>query len=203
MKAVVGIGNPYKKYELTKHNIGFIILDFFAEKKKLFFKPSKKDYYYTSGVSGTTHYFLIKPTTYVNLSGIAVADFLEENNLRTEDMLVIVDDVNLEMGQIRIRKSGSDGGHNGLKSIIYHTQSDSFPRLRFGIGSDFEKGEMADYVLSKFDKKQFESIKDNISFSVELIEEFIENGTQKMLDYFSKNSKGNNEKSNNILPDAN
>lgn len=203
MKTIVGIGNPGKKYELTRHNIGFRIIDSFAEKHKLFFKPSKNEYYYACGTMGTSRFLLIKPTTFVNQSGIAVLDSVEEFNTSLHDLLIVVDDVNLEPGRIRIRKSGSDGGHNGLKSIIYHLQTDNFPRLRFGIGSDFEKGELADYVLSKFDKKQNKVIEKYISFALELIEEFIKNGTHKMLDYYSKYSKDIYKQANNINPDVN
>ena len=184
MYLIVGLGNPGKKYELTRHNIGFLILDKFASKKNLHFKK-KENYQYVEGSTGSSTFFLLKPITYMNLSGIAVSEFLSKINIPLENMLVIVDDVNLELGKIRLRKSGSDGGHNGLKSIIYHLESNQFPRLRFGIGNKFE-GELAEYVLSKFSDEELSSINYSLEFSIELIENFIHGGYKLMLDYFSK-----------------
>lgn len=191
MRLVVGLGNPGLKYNLTRHNIGFIILDKFASTEQLNFLPSKKDFYYSEGRIGSSDFFLLKPSTYMNLSGIAVLDFLIQNPVNHEDILVVFDDVNLQFGQIRLRKSGSDGGHNGIKSLIYHLQSDEFPRLRFGIGNDFEKGELADYVLDKFKQDELKSLEERLKFSSELISEFIIGGYKSMLDHFSKNSTKN------------
>ncbi|MEG8945965.1 aminoacyl-tRNA hydrolase [Rosettibacter firmus] len=188
MYSVVGLGNPGKKYELTRHNIGFIILDRFAEKHNLHFKK-KSSYYYVEGTTGSSTFFLIKPTTYMNLSGIAVQEFLSENKVEMENLLVVVDDVNLDLGKIRLRKTGSDGGHNGIKSIINYLQSNQFPRLRFGIGKDFKKDEMADYVLSEFTEDEFQEINNSINFSVELIEKFTLGGYKLMSDYYSVTNK--------------
>lgn len=189
MRAVIGLGNPGKKYESTRHNIGFIILDEIAYKHKLTFKPSKNDYLYSEGSILSSDFFLVKPTTYMNLSGIAIVDFLSKYLITLNDILVIVDDVNLELGKIRLRQSGSDGGHNGLKSIIYHLQDDKFPRLRFGVGNKFEKGELADYVLDRFSQEELISIKESVNYTVELVEQFIVGGYKIMLDYFSKQNK--------------
>ena len=186
MRCIVGLGNPGKKYALTRHNVGFIILDKFAEKHKLNFYPSKNDYYMSEGTFVSSDFFLIKPTTYMNLSGIAVLDYLSQNSVDVQDILVVFDDVNLPAGRIRLRKSG---GHNGIKSIIYHLQDDKFPRLRFGVGSNFNKGEMADYVLSKFSKEESEIVDQQIDFAVELIEEFIKGGYKSMADCFSKRNQ--------------
>ncbi len=187
MRAIFGIGNPGQEYEDTRHNVGFSILDRFAEKHSLTFRPSKGDYYFAGGALNATHFLLIKPTTYVNNCGIAALQLIQENNLDIENFLVVTDDVNLKLGKIRIRKSGGDGGHNGISSIIYHLNSDEFPRLRFGIGNDFEKGKMADYVLEKLDEVTLTSLETNFNFSIDLTEEFIKNGIQEMLNYFSKN----------------
>lgn len=188
MRLVVGLGNPGLKYNLTRHNIGFIILDRFVYKEKLNFLPSKKEFYFSEGRIGSSDFFLLKPSTFMNLSGIAVLDFLNQYPINHEDILIVSDDVNLQLGQIRLRKSGSDGGHNGIKSIIYELQTDSFPRMRFGIGSDFEKGELADFVLNKFSQNEFKSIETSIVYSTELIKEFIVGGYKSMLDYYSMNS---------------
>ncbi len=188
MKVVFGIGNPGEKYTFTRHNIGFIIIDYLAKKHNLEFKPSKFDFYYAEGELDSFRYFLIKPTTYVNNSGIAAKDIFEYYDISLPDFLVVTDDVNLDEGKIRIRNSGGDGGHNGIASIIYHLETDQFPRLRFGIGKRFEPGEMANYVLSKIDEETFKSIEPNIHFAAELIEKFIVGGIKNMLDFYSKRS---------------
>ncbi|MHB8906785.1 MAG: aminoacyl-tRNA hydrolase [Melioribacteraceae bacterium] len=189
MYVVVGLGNPGTKYELTRHNIGFQILDSFAQKNKIKFISSKKDNVYSEGVMNSSDFFLIKPTSFMNLSGVPVLDFLDDHSVDVENILVLVDDVNLPVGEIRLRKSGSDGGHNGIKSIIYHLQNDSFPRLRFGIGNEFEKGEMAEFVLAKFAKEELSVINKSIEFAVQLIEEFVSGGYKSMLDFYSKTKK--------------
>ncbi len=188
MRAIVGLGNPGKRYDLTRHNVGFQILDRFVLKHKLDFSASKKNYYLSEGSAESSDFFLIKPVTFMNLSGEAVLNFLEQYPVKVDDVLVVADDVNLFVGQIRLRKSGSDGGHNGIKSIIYHLQSDSFPRLRFGIGNDFQKGEMANYVLDMFKKEELDLVSVSMNFCVELVEEFVYGGYKPMLDYYSRNS---------------
>ncbi len=186
IKVVFGIGNPGRKYENTKHNIGFSILDRIAEKNKIEFRASKGEYEIAESMDSAFPFFLVKPVTYVNLSGIAALDIFEKYSIDISDFLVIVDDINLELGKIRIRKFGSDGGHNGLKSLIYHLQSDQFPRIRFGIGNDFEDGEMADYVLSKFSEQTLEELNPQIDFCIELAENFIQGNIQSVLNLFSK-----------------
>ena len=196
MRSIVGLGNPAKRYEFTRHNVGFQILDQFARKNKIKFKSSKRDYFYSEGSLRSSDFFLIKPLTYMNLSGVAVLDFVSEYSIDLEDLLIVYDDVNLQPGQIRLRKSGSDGGHNGIKSIIYHLQNDSFPRLRFGIGSEFEKGDLAEFVLAKFSSNEMKLVNESMKFVVELIEQFITGGYKSMLDHFSKQLKDKNNAEN-------
>lgn len=203
MRAVIGLGNPGKKYESTRHNIGFIILDELAAKYKITFKSSKKDYLFSEGSLLSSDFFLVKPTTYMNLSGIAVLDFISEYQIDIKDVLVIVDDVNLESGKIRLRQSGSDGGHNGLKSIIYYLENDNFPRLRFGVGNKFKKGKLAGYVLDKFSKDEIKVINEGIDFSINLIFHFITGGYKSMLDYFSKQKKLKTDDQNNSIEELN
>ncbi len=186
MKVIFGIGNPGERYKFTRHNIGFIIIDYFAEIHNLEFKPSKFDFYYAEGYLESFRYLLVKPTTYVNNSGIAAKEIFNNYDVNLADFLVVTDDVNLDEGKIRIRNSGGDGGHNGIASIIYHLETDRFPRLRFGIGKNFQNGDLAEYVLSKIDEKKFESIKPNITFAAQLLEKFILGGTKGMLDFYSK-----------------
>ena len=196
MRSIVGLGNPAKRYDFTRHNVGFQILDLVAKKNKIKFIASQRDYFYSEGSLRSSDFFLIKPSTYMNLSGVAVLDFVSEHSIDLEDLLIVYDDVNLQPGQIRLRKSGSDGGHNGIKSIIYHLQNDSFPRLRFGIGSEFEKGDMAEFVLAKFSSNEKKIVEESMGFAVELIEQFIDGGYKSMLDYFSKQLKDKNNAEN-------
>jgi len=133
---------------------------------------------------------LVKPTTYVNLSGVAALELQEETGFDIKDFLVVVDDINLPLGKIRIRGKGGDGGHNGLNSIIYSLESDEFPRLRIGIGNNFESGFMANYVLSKFDDDEKVIINEKVDFSIQLIEVFIKEDYVAMLNFFSKLTKG-------------
>jgi PTH1 family peptidyl-tRNA hydrolase len=193
LKAILGIGNPGIRYELTRHNIGFIILDLLAEKHRLQFKPSKGNFLITKSELHASPFFLIKPTTYVNRSGIAALDLFDELKINIEDFLVVTDDVNLELGKIRIRLSGGDGGHNGIRSIIYHLKRDDFPRIRFGIGEEFPKGDMADYVLSKITDDEITTLKPRFNFIMELIERFIVDGTGSMLNHYSQNIHPTND----------
>lgn len=191
MRAVIGIGNPGRNYIGTRHNVGFYILDSFAHKNKLDFLPTKSDFWKAESVIDTFRFLLIKPTTYVNNSGLVINELIDNFNLTINDLLVIYDDVNLDIGNIRIRKNGSDGGHNGIKSIIYHLQSDSFPRIRVGVGKQKDDESLANYVLSKFNKDEINLIDQKIPLLQQLMIEFIANGYEKMLDYFSKESNTN------------
>ncbi|GBD86255.1 peptidyl-tRNA hydrolase [bacterium BMS3Abin03] len=190
MRAVLGIGNPGTIYQRNKHNAGFLILDQFANSKSLKFKASKGKYYIATGTVNKSDFSLIKPTTFVNNSGIAAQHFIEQHNINIEDLLVICDDINLEPGKIRVRRSGGDGGHNGLASIIYHLNSNRFPRLRIGIGNDFEEGRLSDYVLSDFTDDELKLLSESFETSKILIEEFITGGVDAML---NANSRLKNE----------
>ncbi len=186
MRAIIGIGNPGRKYIFNRHNVGFLFLDYFAEKKKLEFKPSKFDYYYSEGELGNIPFVLIKPSTYVNLSGVAVLSSVTRYKIDFKDILIVVDDINLEFSEFRLRKSGGDGGHNGLSSIIYHLNCDQFPRIRIGIGNNFEKGDLPKYVLSDFDKDEQIKLKSTFEMSTQLVESFILDGYNAMLNTYSR-----------------
>ena len=203
MRAVFGIGNPGKRYRDTRHNAGFLILDRLAEKLDLVFQPSKSDYYFTQSSITDTSFYLIKPTTYVNLSGGAAQDFFDEFEIDIRDFLVVIDDINLDSGKVRLRKSGGDGGHNGLNSIIYHLQDDQFPRLRFGIGSQFEKGDMKNYVLEKFDTETLANLKPNFDFATNIVYEFIKSGFKGAQDFYSKNASNIDNLLNNPKNEGN
>lgn len=199
MRAVVGIGNPGKKYHFNRHNVGFLALDNFAAKHNLLFKPSKFDFYFSEGEVEGNPFILAKPTTYVNNSGIAVKDLINFFNIPVQDTLVVVDDINLDEFDFRLKKSGSDGGHNGLASIIYSLNTDAFPRLRIGIGSDFEKGNLADYVLSDFSEAELSRLNETFEHTSAIIRAFIAGGYYSCLSEYSriKNQLKNNIKDSN------
>lgn len=196
MRVIVGIGNPGSLYKNNRHNVGFQFLDYFANHKKLAFKASKFDYYYSEGETSGSPFVLIKPVTYVNLSGVAVLNCVNNFNINAKDLLIVVDDVNLQTASIRIRRSGGDGGHNGLKSIIYNLNSNQFPRLRIGIGNDFEVGHLSDYVLTDFSENELLKLYKSFDLSIQLIENFVTDGYDKMLNTFSRFIKLENKKNN-------
>lgn len=153
MFAFVGLGNPGSSFEGTRHNIGFDVVDALARSLKTSFRPGRGEYYYATGGICDEELVLVKPTTYMNNSGEAVVQVIGQYHLDTERTVVICDDFQLPLGTLRLRTSGSDGGHNGLYSIIYHLGSLAFPRLRCGIGSPhlpMEKSLAARFVLDVF-----------------------------------------------------
>ncbi len=182
MRILFGIGNSGSKYSRSRHNVGFMLLDYFAESHSLNFKASKFDYYFAEGMLSDYSYVLVKPTTFVNKSGIAAVQVMKKYEVENNELLVICDDINLEFLNLRIRKSGGDGGHNGLSSIVYHLNSDQFPRLRVGVSSSFNNGQMADYVLADFNKEERKNLVDVFKKGSILIEEFISGGITRMLD---------------------
>jgi len=186
LKAIIGLGNPGNRYINTRHNIGFMILDSFANKHNLSFSPDKGEYYSVGSSLDTSHFFLYKPTTFMNLSGKAVSHIIETKNIQLENLLIIADDINLPTGSIRFREAGGDGGHNGLSSIIYSLETNRFNRIRFGVGNDFSNGQMPNYVLDKFYEKEKEIIRLAVGFSVELVEKFIIGDKKEMMNFYSK-----------------
>ncbi len=151
IKLVAGLGNPGKKYEATRHNLGFMVLDVLAADTESGFRKRKGQYKQATVRIAGRNLLLIKPQTYMNLSGIAVEEALRYNDLAIEEVLVICDDVNLPFGTLRIRHRGSDGGHNGLRSIIAETGSSNFARLRIGVGLAADENKPLEaHVLEKF-----------------------------------------------------
>lgn len=157
MKLIVGLGNIGKEYENTRHNMGFMLVDRYLEYKNITDKFKEKfNAMYVETTINNEKVIFIKPTTYMNNSGIAVRAFLDFYKLNAQDILVISDDLDLDLGKFRLRRNGSSGGHNGLKSIISHLGTDGFKRLRVGISND--KDDVINYVLSKFSKKELNEI---------------------------------------------
>lgn len=145
---VVGLGNPGTRYQDTWHNLGYLTLDAWAADRKLAFKPGRGDHYRLTYPRPDEKVTFLKPTAYMNLSGIPVAQAARRAKLSPENILIVCDDVALPLGTLRIRKSGSDGGHHGLASVLAELGSEHVPRLRIGIWTEGWKGELADYVLT-------------------------------------------------------
>jgi PTH1 family peptidyl-tRNA hydrolase len=189
VRAIIGIGNPGLKYSFNRHNIGFLTIDFVARSLNLSFSHSKFDFDYLEGDFDFNKFLLIKPTTFVNNTGLAVKQLLDNFSLKIEDLLIIVDDINLSLFNFRLKKSGGDGGHNGLASIIYHLNSNNFPRLRIGIGSNFQKGSLSEYVLSNFSEEEFNQLKKIFPIFSDIIKSFIVGGYNTALTLYSKVKK--------------
>jgi len=184
MKIIVGLGNPGDEYRHSRHNIGFIMIDKFAQSRKMRFEKSGK-----SLLAKRNHIMIVKPQTYMNLSGRAIVDCTED----IDEILIVCDDIYLPFGEIRIRNSGGDGGHNGLKSIIYELESEDFKRMRIGVGQPDHSGLLKEYVLEDFTEDELVKLEKTADFTVKLIDCFIENGFQSMLNFYSKNKKSYSE----------
>lgn len=162
MKWIVGLGNPGSNYEKTRHNVGFMMLDALAKRHGIRFGPSKCKALIGEGFIGSDKVVLIKPMTYMNLSGEAVRAYMDYYKASVEDMIVVYDDLDTEIGKIRLRYQGSAGGHNGIKSIIQHTGTQTFDRIRMGISRPEPGFAVVDYVLSAFPKKEKELLENMI-----------------------------------------
>lgn len=178
MKAVFGIGNYEKQYNNTRHNLGFLVVDKLSEIYNTPFKLGRK-YLFGKAKIDNEQVILVKPLTFVNLSGFAAINVILDHEIRREDFLVICDDFNLNFGKIRIRRAGSDGGHKGLASIIYHLGTEEFPRLRIGIGPCI--GEATSFVLSEFTQEEKIALNDIIDKAVNLVHIFIKEGVEKAI----------------------
>lgn len=181
---IVGLGNIGSEYQLTRHNIGFLILDRLADLKESIFKINKLASITEVRHKGRT-LILIKPTTYMNLSGKAVNYYLQSYKIPKENLLVITDDISLPYGKIRLKPKGSAGGHNGLKSIEQSTGGQDYPRLRFGIGEHFIKGRQVDYVLSPFSQEELDELVINMDRSIEPIFSFCTVGIEQTMNRFN------------------
>lgn len=168
-----------------------MMLDYFAEFLSLSFKPSKEDYYFVEGNLADFTFVFVKPSTYVNNSGVAALQILNKYNPDLNDFLVLYDDVDLPLSTLRIRLSGGAGGHNGISSVIYHLNSDQFPRIRIGVGNNIKPDKIAKYVLEDFKKDEIKILKEAFKNGKILLEEYITGGITKMLNANSRFSKPN------------
>lgn len=181
---IVGLGNIGAEYVNTRHNIGFKILDFFARKENLTFQTAKLGDITEYKIKGRT-LFLLKPNTYMNLSGKAVKYWMDKENISKENVLVITDDLNLSFGSIRIKPKGSDGGHNGLKNIQLLLNTVDYPRFRFGISDAFKKGRQVDYVLGEWTDEEKTNLPERLEISSAIINSFALAGLSETMNQFN------------------
>jgi PTH1 family peptidyl-tRNA hydrolase len=181
---VVGLGNIGAEYELTRHNIGFLILDRMAEESGVSFAQDRLVFRAEMKFKGRT-LVLLKPTTYMNLSGKAVNYWMQAEKVSKDQLLVLTDDIALPFGKIRLKHKGSSGGHNGLKNIEEIIGGNEYPRLRFGVGDDFHKGGQVDFVLSPFNKAEFEELVPIMDISIEAIKSFATVGLERTMNHFN------------------
>jgi PTH1 family peptidyl-tRNA hydrolase len=168
---IVGLGNIGAEYVNTRHNIGFKVVDFLARKEGVNFETVKLGALAEYKLKGKT-FLLLKPNTYMNLSGKAVKHWMDKENIPIENIMIITDDLNLSFGTIRIRKKGSDGGHNGLKSIQSTVGSTDYIRYRFGISDEFKKGKQVDYVLGEWNDQEKIALPERLEMATEIIKSF-------------------------------
>lgn len=181
---IAGLGNIGPEYELTRHNIGFLILDRLADEQGASFSHNKLAYTSEIKYRGRALH-LIKPTTYMNLSGKAVNHYLQHHKIPKENLLVVTDDIALPYGKIRVKPKGSAGGHNGLKNIEQLTGGQNYARLRFGVGDEFHKGHQVDYVLSPFEKTELDSLVGHMDRAIEAIFSFSTIGLERTMNSFN------------------
>ncbi|MBS4534680.1 aminoacyl-tRNA hydrolase [Clostridium sp. D2Q-14] len=185
MYAVIGLGNPGKKYNGTRHNVGFDVIDYLSQRNNVKMTKLKHQSVYGEFNINGEKVILVKPQTYMNNSGISVRSIVDYYKIDIEDVIIIYDDIDIDVGVLRIRKKGSAGSHNGMKSIIYHLQRDDFPRIRIGIGRPQENEDLVDYVLKKFSKDDREEIDDTIVRAAKAVEETIKTDIDKAMNLYN------------------
>ena len=182
MKLIIGLGNPGNNYRSTKHNFGFWVIDKLVEQSSLTYKAGKGDYIFAMD----NNCLFVKPTTFVNNSGIAIKQVINYYKIKNiKDVLIVYDDIDIDLGKIRFKSQGSDGGHNGLKSIIYNLETDNFDRLKLGIATSAKMRPSEIYVLKPFQKKYNKLIEQVINDATEAINYYLENGINKTMNNFN------------------
>lgn len=181
---IIGLGNIGAEYVNTRHNIGFKVLDFFARKENVSFNTAKLGDVAEYSIKGRK-LILLKPNTYMNLSGKAVKYWMDKENIPIENILVITDDLNLSFGTIRIKTKGTDGGHNGLKNIQLVLNTSEYPRFRFGISDEFKKGKQVDYVLGEWSDEEKVALMKRFEISSEIITSFALAGLNETMNNFN------------------
>ena len=181
---IVGLGNIGPKYQNTRHNIGFKIVDFLAQENELTWETAKLGDVTIHKVKGRS-LLLLKPSTFMNLSGKAVKYWLDKEKIPQENLLVITDDLNLPFGTLRVKTKGSDGGHNGLKDIQHTLQTTNYNRFRFGISDAFSKGRQVDYVLGEWNEEESQKLPERLKMAIEIVDSFALAGIKNTMNTFN------------------
>lgn len=185
MALIVGLGNPGQEYEGTRHNVGFELIDNLSEKLTITLKPGNGLFFLGEGHFKGQKVTLLKPTTFMNHSGKAVTKALALTGDTPENCLVCYDDIHLDTGRIKLKQSGSAGGHNGMKDIIDRLQTKDFPRLRIGVGNDFKRGRQSEYVLSPFSSSQRGLINETLEVASEAILTFLRGDIERAMNQYN------------------
>jgi PTH1 family peptidyl-tRNA hydrolase len=188
---IVGLGNMGREYEQTRHNVGFMVLDEISLISRKRFSPGRGEYYVSEIGHAGDEVVLVKPTTFMNNSGVAVKDAVDKFAVNLQDLLIVYDDFNLPLARLRLRKGGSDGGHNGVYSIIYNLNDDGFPRLRCGIGTgEVVPGrDMVDFVLSDFSADEIPEVRKMVKNAANAAFVFISEGMEAAMNRFNQETK--------------
>ncbi len=186
MRIIAGLGNPGLQYAGTRHNIGFKVIDELSDIYNIKVKEHKHKALIGKGVIGAEKVLLVKPQTFMNLSGESIREIMDFYKLDNSELIVIYDDISLDVGQLRIRVKGSAGGHNGIKNIIAQTGSQEFDRIRIGVGEKPEYMDLADYVLGTFGKDDKEKIRDAVRDAAKAVEVMITEGTEKAMNIYNR-----------------
>jgi len=189
---IAGLGNIGSEYSNTRHNIGFMVLDALAKASNISFNDARYGAISEVKHKGRT-FILLKPSTYMNLSGKAIGYWLQKEKIPVENLLVVLDDIALPLGSLRLRANGSDGGHNGLKSIDSILGHQNYARLRFGIGGDFPKGHQVDYVLGELDEEDKKKLSEQFTKASEIIFSLGTIGVERTMNFFNKKKNGDGE----------
>ncbi len=186
MYVIAGLGNPTAKYEKTRHNVGFDVIDRLAEKYNIRVSDNRQKALCGTGIIEGEKVLLVKPQTFMNLSGESIGAILNFYKVEPEtNLIVIYDDISLEPGRLRIRKKGSAGGHNGIKNIIAHTGTQEFLRIKVGVGEKPQGWDLADYVLGRFSKEDREKVEDAYERAVEAVSYMVKGETDKAMNLFN------------------
>ncbi|MZQ74978.1 MAG: aminoacyl-tRNA hydrolase [Peptoclostridium sp.] len=185
MFVIAGLGNPGGQYECTRHNVGFDVIDILAHMHGISVKKLKHRALVGEGFIGGQKVLLVKPQTYMNLSGDSLAEILSYYKLSPEELIVVYDDIDTDFGRIRIRKKGSAGTHNGMKSIISRIGFDDFPRIRIGVGRPFDGRDLASFVLSKFTNEEMKEIAETEKRAAEAAEAIISGGVEAAMNKYN------------------
>ena len=185
MYLIVGLGNPEPEYSRTRHNMGFDVINEIAKRQEIELSRTKFNGIYGSGIVEEEKVILLKPQTFMNLSGQCIKTFMDFYKIPIENVLVIYDDMDVEIGSIKLRKKGGPGTHNGAKSVVHELVSEDFPSIRVGIGKPVDEYDAIDYVIGQVEEETYEKLKVGIDKAADAVEEFLKNGIDNAMNKFN------------------